>query len=216
MKKWNFVFTLLLLSNSSFCQERFYNIQVSMGITSRKGIRSNSSNQPFYPFYYEMFKGKQLLSIDIKKKFFEDKLTLQFANNLTFGLLRRGQDINGQNINESSLRRDHFIDLLYAKNTKFKKLKLLVGAGYGVINANTSFVYNRPYNGNTDNLNILGNYRFLAPRITIGLEKGVFNTYIILNYTGRDNLYNKTPAYNWEYKGTITFPKFKKNGKKGM
>jgi hypothetical protein len=51
---------------------------------------------------------------------------------------------------------------------------------------------------------------FFAPRVTVGIEKGVFNFYLIAYYTGRNDYYNKTPAYNLEAKLTVTFPKFKK------
>lgn len=215
MKKSIIFLTILLSFSECFSQSKFYNIQVAMGITKRSHIRSKYIRESYYPFSYSLFGDiKGHFSFDIKKKFLKDKLTLQLSNNFTFGFLRSGSDPYGNEFNEKALRSDHFVDLIYTKKTKEKFPNLLYGVGYGIMNAGTSFKYSRPYNNNPDNLNIFGNLRFMAPRFMVGLEKGVFNAFLIVNYSGRDEYYNKTPAWNADVKLTVTFPKFQKISKK--
>ncbi len=215
MKKTLFLFIILVVSIKCFSQDKFYNLQVAIGINARSHVKSNYITPNFYPFYVDLFPKKYQFCLDIKKKIFNDKFTLQLSNNITYGLLRRGNDPNGTRFDETSLRRDHFVDIIYTKKSKRKFPNLLFGAGYGVMNVGTNFVYSKPYNNNPANISIPGTLQFMAPRIMFGLEKGVFNAFLLANYTGRDEYYNKTPAYNVDAKLTITFPKFKKIGKKG-
>jgi hypothetical protein len=207
---------ILLLSGylSSYSQTKYYKPQIALGVTGRGSPRYHYSSTVanYYPFYYSLFVNARpvIFSLDIKVKFFKEKLIAQLSNNITYGLLKRGTGPYGDYFSDNSLRRDHFIDLLYTIPIKPKFPKILIGVGYGVMNAGTKFMYSKPYNGNPANNNIPGTLRFYAPRVLVGLEKGVFNVYLIANYTGRDEYYNKTPAYNLEGKLTVTFPKFKK------
>lgn len=206
---------LFLLSGylSSISQTKYLNLQIALGVTARGTPRDNSSSSTnYYPFYYSLFvnSAPPILSLDFKAKFFKERLIVQVSNNITYGLLKRGSSPGGVSFNDNSLRRDHFIDLLYTIPIKPKFPKIIAGIGYGVMNAGTKFMYSKTYNGNPSNISVPGTLRFFAPRVHVGLEKGVFNLYLIANYTGRDDLYNKTPAYNLEGKLTVTFPKFKK------
>ena len=199
---------------SSFSQTKYYKTQIALGVTGRGDPRYHYSNNTpsYYPFYYSLFINLRpvIFSLDFKINLFKEKLTAQLSNNITYGLLKRGIDPSGNYFSDNSLRRDHFIDLLYTIPIKPKFPKIIIGLGYGVMNAGTDFIYSKTYNGNPANISVPGTLKFYAPRLTIGLEKGVFNLYLIANYTGRDEYYNKTPAYNLEGKLTVTFPKFKK------
>ena len=199
---------------NSYSQTKYYKTQIALGVTGRGSPRYHysSNTTSFYPFTYDLFvnSGPIILSLDFKVKFLNDKLVAQLSNNITYGLLKRGNDASGNYFNDKSLRKDHFIDLLYKRPTKTKFPNILIGLGYGVMNVGTDFIYSKTYNGNPSNISVPGTLMFFAPRLTLGLEKGVFNFYLIANYTGRDDYYNKTPAYNLEGKLTITFPKFKK------
>jgi hypothetical protein len=204
----------MLSISECYSQNKFYNIQVAIGTTVRSSVKGKEVSGKYYPFTYELFGfNKYHFSLDVKKKLIDDKLTLQLSNNITYGFLRRGTTPFGTTFDETSLRRDHFIDIFFTKKNKGKFPNLLFGAGYGVMNAGTNFNYSKPYNNNAGNISLSGTLQFMAPRVMVGLEKGVFNAFLIANYTGRDSYYNKTNAYNAEVKLTITFPKFKKIGK---
>jgi hypothetical protein len=215
LKKIISFFLVLLSFFESYSQKKYYNIQVALGINVRSNIRSYGKYKNFYPFYSNTSSPtKYQFALDVKKNFLKDKLTVQLSNIVTHGLLRRGNDPYGNRFDEKSLRRDHFIDFMYTKKSKGKYPSLLFGAGYGVMNAGTNFIYSKPYNNNPANISVPGTLQLMAPRIIFGLEKGVFNTFLIANYTGRDDEYNKTPAFNVDIKLTITFPKFEKISKK--
>ena len=212
-KKIIIVCFFLLTYLNSFCQEKFYKTQIAFGLTTRSSIKYKNSHRStnYYPFTYELFINSRpiVLSIDFKKQIYKDKISIQLSNYITYGLLKRGGDSNYY-FNDNSLRKDHFIDILYSKSIKKKSTKIVVGVGYGIMNVGTDFIFNGEYNGNPYNISIPGTLRFFAPRLTVGLEKGIFNGFIIANYTGRDELYNKVPAFNLDGKLTVTFPKFKK------
>ena len=149
------------------------------------------------------------LSLDIKRPIYKDKIIIQLSNNIAFDLLKRGGN-STYYFDDYGLRRDHFIDVIYSKPINKKSTKILLGVGYGVMNAGTDFAYHKEVNGNIVGLGLRGTLRLFAPRLTIGLERGVFNGFITANYTGRDAYYNKVPAFNLDGKLMVTFPKFKK------
>jgi hypothetical protein len=214
IKKYLLILFSLGVGYKSIAQTEFYKTQVAFGIMARSipKYKYDPNSIPFYPFSYSLFVNSKplILSLDLKRNIYKEKVLLQLSNSITYGLLRRGSDASGTTFNENSLRRDHFMDLVLKKSLGKSKFKYLMGLGYGIMNAGTNFIYSKPFNGNPSNISIPGTLRFNAPRLIAGLEKGVFNFFVIANYTGRDEYYNKTPAFNLDAKLTITFPKFLK------
>ena len=206
---------LMLLGNlKSFSQAKYYKTQIALGFSKRSAMyyKGTGTNNSYYPFAYDVggHLKKMKLSLDIKRPIYKDKIIIQLSNNIAFDLLKRGSSPYGNSFEDYGLRRDHFVDFIYTEPIKKKNTKILIGIGYGVMNAGTDFYYTKFVNGVPFALSVFGTLRLFAPRLTFGLERGVFNGFITANYTGRDELYNKIPAFNLDGKLMVTFPKFKK------
>jgi hypothetical protein len=63
----------------------------------------------------------------------------QLSNNITYVLLKRGNDASGNYFSDNSLRKDYFVDLLYKRPAKTRFPNIFAGLGYGIMNVEQIF-----------------------------------------------------------------------------
>lgn len=160
----------------------------------------------------------QTLTIDASRFIWNRHWVLQLSNYLRYGhvaIIKNRQNVDIREIKR--LKRDHLLDMLYKFDANGKKPVLVLGAGLGFMNCNTSFNYEwntgeKDISGNWIFRNRTGGFRFLAPRVIVGIERRKINDlrrslnlYLIAHGTP-DEDYNAIPTIWLELKGSYTFP----------
>ena len=171
---------------------------------------------PFEYFNYRFGDRVRCVIVDVKQKVLKDKYILQLSNYFSYNELRQVRIAPGSNIYKSDKRfkRDYFLDFLKPIKLKKKWPKLIVGAGYGLLNCGTRFD-NYFTTGSVDPAGNLiynkesGSFRFWAPRVTVGLQESRINALVICTLTP-DREFDKNPSLWLEFKTTYTFNTFQK------
>ncbi len=194
------------------------NIAIDFGIAFR-GAAIVLADKPFvrnsYGFSYDetkLFRNKSVV-IDIKKNVFNKKCYLQLSNYFRYGHFHYQKDPTTNVSTElKRFKRDHFLDFLYEfGKQKANHFIFTLGAGYGFMNFNTSFTYNRyqgtDASGNPILVPTTGSFRFNAPRLIVGLRRNKLQCFIIVHGTP-DEQFEPNPTLCIETKFTYSFFKF--------
>jgi hypothetical protein len=195
---------------------------IAIGIAARpspQGIEgfNRKPNEPFVlrvsKEYENLIDSRARLTIDIKQRLFKNfpvvlQLSNYFAFNAPYDLLHnRGE--------KRTLKRDHFLDLLFALQGRREKLNFIVGPGIGLMNCGTKhpdveYIYNTSL-ATYEKVNIEQSWRFLSPRLTLGLQRKGVAAYINLNRS--PGLDFESRAIAFEFKTAFTITPFKNDKK---
>jgi hypothetical protein len=195
---------------------------IALGIAARpiqQGVEGFNTNpdEPFvsrpYREYDYLIDQKARLTIDIKQRLFKNfpvilQLSNYFAFNAPYDLLNnRGY--------KTTLKRDHFLDVLFALQGRREKLNFIIGPGIGFINCGTKhteydLVYN-PTNAAYEKKYFDYSWRFISTRLTLGVQRKGIAAYLNLN--GSPTLDFEGRAIAFEFKTAFTLSPFTKNKK---
>ena len=207
--------------SSAYTQSKIkFEPTIETGIAFRPGYieMSNSSKIPGQPYTtYAYSKAKHFnninLSIAIQQYILKNRISLQLASYFRYNHLYYGK--NSQGISSASekefkrLKYDVFIDGLYHfKKRKINSIGFELGAGIGYMNFGTQFKDSAMVNNRY--MEIKKGFRFLAPRLLIGVNKNNFSFFTIAHGTP-DADYEPNPTIWLEFKLAYKFTPFKNN-----
>jgi hypothetical protein len=206
----------------SFCNAQIkLNPTIYTGVTFRFPpwfIESKSVTVNPYDFSYSYHDRKVRLALDIRQSLSNNqRLRTQFSNNLTFTEFRKVRnDVNNPNSysSDKTLKRDHFLDILYTILPIKNNGGLTFGAGLGYMNCGTKFYYEDKFDQNLNPYPIpqirKGTMRYISPRFLIAFEKKPFNLNVIF-YSPPDEEGEKRATIMMDVKLVYGFKLFKKD-----
>lgn len=198
------------------------NPSIEVGIAYRSGVielselsRLPNLGQPYTTYTYSSKKhfNNVNLSIALQQYVLKKRISLQVASYFRYNHLYYGKNEQGVSSNKEKeykrLKYDLFIDGLY----HFKKTKsgigIVLGAGIGVMNYGTLFNDSTWWINNNIYIETDKSFRFLAPRLIVGLNKNNFSFFAIAHGTP-DSEYEGNPTIWLEFKAAYSFSPFKK------
>lgn len=211
--------TIVLGGFSTYSQSKFNPI-IETGIAFRTGYieLSNLSKKPGQPYTtYTYSKAKHFnninLSITIQQFILKKRISFQLASYFRYNHLYYGKNNLGvSTATEKEYKRikyDMFIDVLYHfKKRKINSIGFEIGAGIGYMNFGTRFIDSAMVSNRY--IEIKKGFRFLAPRILIGVNKNNFSFFTIAHGTP-DADYEPNPTIWLEFKLAYKFTPFKNN-----
>jgi hypothetical protein len=216
MKKLIFFVSLLLGSANSEAQLKLDpTIHIGVGFRFPPWfIESKAFTVNPYDFQYSYHDRKVRLVLDIKQSLLKNKrLNAQFSNNLTYTEFRKVKADNSNTyISDKTLKRDHFLDLLYTIIPSKNNGGLIVGLGFGYMNCGTKFYFIKndtsSSSPNTQQRR-KGTMRYLSPRLILGYEKKPFSIYAMIS-TPPDNEGEKRATIMMDLKLVYGFKVLKK------
>ncbi len=153
------------------------------------------------------------LAIALQHYVFKKRISLQVASYFRYNHLYYGKNAQGlSSLNEKEYKRlkyDVFIDGMYHfKKRKPGSVGILLGVGIGNMNYGTRFM-DSAWRGN-DYVEVVKGFRFMAPRLIVGLNKNKFSFFTIAHGTP-DADYEGNPSIWLEFKAAYSFSPFKMN-----
>jgi hypothetical protein len=207
-------FTYITYSQSKF------NPSVEAGIAYRPGVieLSDFSKYPNpspkgYTYTYSSTKhfNNVNLSLALQQYVLKQRVSLQAASYFRYGHLYYGKNAQGVSSNKEKeykqLKYDLFIDGIYHFKKGKSGIGIVIGAGIGNMNYGTLFI-DSAYRGN-DTILAKRGFRFMAPRIIIGVNKNNFS-FSAIAYGTPDSEYDGNPSIWLEFKAAYAFSLFRK------
>ena len=215
-----FILTTLFYSNT-YSQNKFkLNPSVEVGIAYRPGVielsklsRLPNLYRPYTTYAYSSKKhfNNINLSIALQQYVLKQRISLQAASYLRYNHLYYGKNAQGVSSNKEKeykrLKYDLFIDGIYHFKNSKSGIGILLGAGLGIMNYGTLFK-DSVWRANDSLIGTRG-FRFVAPRLIVGLTKNNFSFFAI-GYGTPDKEYDGNPSIWLEFKAAYTFSPFKK------
>ncbi len=195
---------------------------IAIGIAARpspQGIDgfNTNPNVPFvltpYREYDFIIDPRARLTIDIKQRLSKNfPVILQLSNYFAFNAPYDKLNNSGYG---KTFKRDHFLDVLFALQGRREKLNFIIGPGVGLINCGTKhpdveYIYNTTL-GSYEKVNVEKSWRFVSPRLTLGVQRKAVAAYLILHRT--PNIDFEGRAITFEFKTAITISPFTKDKK---
>ena len=191
---------------------------IEVGVAYRAGVielsklsRLPNLGQPYTTYTYSSKKhfNNVNLSIALQQFVLKQRISLQIASYFRHNHLYYGKNAQGISSNKEKeykrLKYDLFFDGLF----NFKKSKsgigIILGAGIGVMNYGTLFK-DSVWRG-SDSLIATRGFRFLAPRLIVGVIKNNFSFFAVAHGTP-DKEYEGNPSIWLEFKAAYTFSPF--------
>ena len=208
---------------SAYSQSKIkLNPSIEIGVAQRSNpfeLSPDPRFQGYSRYTYVYNSGKHFrnfsLSLALQQFVLKKRISIQIASYFRYNHLYYGKNSQGiSSFSEKEYKRlkyDIFIDGLYHfKKRKLRSVGIELGIGIGEMNFGTTF---------KDSI-IGGNYglqnrsfRFLAPRLIVGINKGKFSLFSIAHGTP-DPDYRSNPSIWLEFKAAYTFSPFKKKKSK--
>jgi hypothetical protein len=219
-----FFISFSLFYCTAISQNKFeFNPLVEVGIAYRPGIielselsRLPNLSQPYTTYAYSSKKhfNNINLSIALQQYVLKQRISLQGASYFRYNHLYYGKNAQGISSNKEKeykrLKYDLFIDGIYHFKKSKSGIGILLGAGIGIMNYGTLFK-DSVWRGN-DSVIATRGFRFMAPRLIVGLTKNNFSFFAI-GYGTPDKEYEGNPSIWLEFKGAYSLSPFKKRGK---
>ena len=222
MKHILFCLHLLCVPIALHSQSKFkLNPSAEIGIAQRSNPFELSESSwlpgsPGYGYTYEYNSSKHFrnfsLAIALQQFVLKKRISLQLASYFRYNHLHYGKNTQGVSSTKEKeykrLKYDVFIDGIYHfKKRKPASVGIVLGAGIGYMNYGTKFK-DSAWLGN-NYIEFTRSFRFLAPRLIVGINKSKFSFFAIAHGTP-DSYYRSNPTIWLEFKAAYTFSPFKK------
>jgi hypothetical protein len=212
------IFTILICNKSK--AQNWLNPILGFGVSKRMSMIRlndlNSTSNNYQLFTYDIGLPQNYSCISVGNFFNKEKLIVTLENYFTYSEFRnvRSSIVSQTYKKEYRLKRDHVLSIKHPLKRKRRKIQIYYGAGLGIMNLGTNFEYDIIL-GFDSNYNPIiksgnkGNFRYFAPRISLGVER--YNVSAEINiYSTRDDMHNKNPTIWPEFKLAYSFKPFKK------
>lgn len=220
--KSSFFCLIFLLEFCFVCAQSNFklNPSVELGIAYRAGVielsklsRLPSLGRPYTTYAYSSKKhfNNLNLSLALKQYVVKKRINLQLASYFRYNHLYYGKNAQGVSNNKEKeykrLKYDFFIDGIYHFKKSKSGLGIVLGAGIGIMNYGTLFK-DSVWRGN-DTVIATRSFRFMAPRLIVGVAKNNFSFSAIAHGTS-DSDYEGNPTIWLEFKTAYSFSPFNK------